>query len=160
MIIFHDGKLIYINILYLSGGDYSLRFVKGLFLFVLGGSLYTACELIFRGHSHWSMFLLGAVCFCFAGSINENIRQEIPLWKQVIIGTGFTMVMEFITGCIVNLWLGWNVWDYSNIPFNIMGQVCLPFSIMFSILILAAILLDDYIRYRFFGEKKPHYKFI
>ena len=137
-----------------------MRFVKGLFLFVFGGSLYILCEIIFRGHSHWSMFILGAICFNFAGGLNEKMRWDMALWKQVIVGTGFTVIMEFFTGCIVNLWLGWDVWDYSNMPFNVMGQICLPFSLMFSVLILGAIFLDDYIRYRFFGEEKPHYKLI
>lgn len=49
----------------------------------------------------------------------------MSLAKQGIIGACMVTVLEFITGCIVNIWLGWNVWDYSNMPLNILGQVCL-----------------------------------
>ena len=65
--------------------------------------------------------------------------------------------LEFITGCIVNLWLGWDVWDYSDMPGNLMGQICPQYTLLWAVLVLVAILLDDYIRWRFFGEEKPHY---
>ena len=40
----------------------------------------------------------------------------MPLWQQVLIGAVGITILEFLTGCIVNLWLGWGVWDYSNLP--------------------------------------------
>ena len=54
---------------------------------------------------------------------------------------------RFKCGVIVNIWLGWNIWDYSNTPFNILGQVCLPFALIWFVLAHAAIVLDDYLRY-------------
>ena len=68
------------------------------------------------------------------------------------------LCIEFSTGCLVNLRLGWNVWDYSNLPFNLFGQVCLPFALMFLPLCAAAIILDNYICYWLFQDKKPKYK--
>ena len=44
---------------------------------------------------------------------------------------------------IVNIILQWNVWDYSNVPFNVMGQICLPFSIIWFFLSLPAIVPAD-----------------
>ena len=66
--------------------------------------------------------------------------------------------LEFITGIIVNLILHLNVWDYSNLPFNLLGQICLPFCIIWFFLSLIGIVLDDYLRYYFFNEEKPKYK--
>lgn len=63
-----------------------------------------------------------------------------------------------MTGCIVNLWLGWNVWDYSTMPGNFMGQICPQFTLLWVVIVVVAIVLDDVIRWRFFGEEKPHYK--
>ena len=51
-----------------------------------------------------------------------------------------------------------NVWDYSNMPLNVLGQICLPFSLLWVIIAIGAIILDDYIRYCFFDEEKPRYK--
>ena len=74
-----------------------------------------------------------------------------------MIGSAIVTALEFATGCIVNLWLGWDVWDYSNLPFNILGQICLPFSLLWVVVSVAAVVLDDWLRYRWFGEDKPHY---
>ena len=38
---------------------------KYLFLLDVGGLLYILIELIWRGRSHWTMFLLGGICFVF-----------------------------------------------------------------------------------------------
>lgn len=130
---------------------------KYVFLFLLGGNLYYYIEVLYRGHSHWSMFILGAVCFLFCSVQNQCKVWEAPLWKQVLRSVIFVLVGEFITGCMVNLWLGWHVWDYSRMPLNLMGQICLPYAFLFSGICLVAIVLDDYIRYFCFGEKKPVY---
>lgn len=81
----------------------------------------------------------------------------MPIWLQCVIGASIVTVGEFITGCIVNLWLGLMVWDYSNMPFNLLGQICLPFALAWVVLSGVAILIDDYLRYWLFGEDKPHY---
>lgn len=130
---------------------------KYIVLFLIGGLSYYFVEILWRGYSHWSMFLLGSICFLYAGLQNEFENWDTPLWKQVIKVDAFVFVSEFITGCIVNLWLGWNVWDYSNLPFNILGQSCPQFIILFLPLCLLAIILDDYVRWILFYEEKPHY---
>ena len=65
---------------------------------------------------------------------------------------------EFITGCIVNLWLKWNIWDYSGVFGNVLGQICLPFSLIWVLLSGVAIIVDDYLRYFLFNEEKPKYR--
>lgn len=131
---------------------------KNLFLFAVGGVLYYIIEILWRGHSHYSMFFVGGLCFVLIGKINEYIPWDIPIYLQSILGAVIITSVEFISGCILNIWLGLDVWDYSNIPFNLLGQICLPFSILWVFVAFVAILLDDYIRYFFFGEEKPRYK--
>lgn len=133
---------------------------KYLFLFLMGGITYFCIEIAYRDYSHWTMFVLGSICFVALGAINEVIPWEMPLWKQMLIGSGIITVLEFITGVIVNIWLGWNVWDYSNVPMNVLGQICVPFMIIWFFISLLAIIADDYMRYWFFGEEKPHYTLI
>lgn len=136
------------------------QYLKYLFLFVTGGLLYNIIETAFRGWSHWTMFILGGICFICLGLINEVIPWEMPLWQQVLIGAGIITGLEFVTGCIVNLWLGWAVWDYSGMPGNILGQVCPQFFILWLPVSLAGVVLDDCLRYWLFNEEKPHYKLI
>jgi len=106
------------------------------------------------------MFILGGVCFVAIGLINELFPWELGIVWQSMIGAVIVTVCEFITGLVVNVWLGLNVWDYSNMPFNVMGQICLPFSLAWVVLSAIAIVLDDYLRYWMFGEEKPHYKLV
>lgn len=131
---------------------------KYLILGTIGGLIYVLLELIWRGYSHWTMFLLGGICFVLLGLINEILDWNTPLTLQMLIGCTVITVLEFITGCVVNLWLGWNVWDYSDLKFNILGQISLFSSIGWYFISLVGITLDDWLRYRLFGEKKPRYK--
>jgi len=137
-----------------------MKWFKGLILFLIGGGSYYTIEILWRGYSHPSMFILGGVCFILIGLINEKFSWKTKLWKQQLIATSIVTTLEFASGVILNLLLGLNIWNYSNLPFNLFGQVCLQYTILWFFLSLLAIILDDYIRHWFFGEEKPYYKFI
>ena len=130
------------------------------FLFFVGATIYVIIEKLYRGYSHWTMFLLGGICFIALGLINEVIPWDMSLLLQMFIGGAIITVLELITGCVVNLWLGWNVWDYSELPFNLWGQISLFSSIVWVGLSLVGIVLDDFIRWKFFDGEKPHYRWI
>lgn len=136
---------------------YKKSILKYFILGWFGGSTYCSLEVIFRGRSHWSMVVLAFILFLLIGSLNNLFPWEMSLAKQGIIGACMVTVLEFITGCIVNICLGWNVWDYSNMPLNILGQVCLPFSLLWILLSIVCIIVDDYLRYLMFNEQMPHY---
>ncbi len=133
---------------------------KHLTLLATGGLLYVALELIWRGHSHWTMFVLGGICFVGLGLINEVLSWDTPLWLQVLIGAAIVTALEFLTGCVVNLWLGWAVWDYNGLPGNILGQICPQFCALWLPVSLVGIVLDDWLRYWWWGEERPRYKLI
>ncbi len=131
--------------------------LKFALLFLIGGAVYVGIEMIWRGYSHVSMFILGGLAFVLIGEINERFEWETPIWIQCFIGTGIILVLEFVFGCVLNLWLKLNIWDYSHLPLNLLGQICLPFAVAWYFLTAAAILLDDYLRYFLFKEEKPQY---
>lgn len=131
--------------------------LKYIVLFIFGGLIYITIELICRGYSHWTMFILGGACFIMIGSINNFLSWETPLAVQAVIGGFIITTLEYITGCIVNIKLGWDIWDYSDLPLNIKGQVCVPFMILWILLSVIAIVVDDYLRYWWFKEDKPRY---
>lgn len=132
--------------------------LKYIYLFIVGGLIYLGLELLFRGYSHWTMGVLGGICFITLGLINEVLSWDTPLSLQMLIGCLIITALEFIAGCILNLWLKLNIWDYSNLPLNILGQICLPFSILWYFVSAIGIVLDDYIRYIYFNEEFPRYK--
>lgn len=132
--------------------------IKYLVLFLLGGYTYYGIEILWRGYSHCSMIICGGICFIYAGLQNEQIEWDYPFWKQVLRVEAFILSAEFITGCIVNLWLGLDVWDYSGLPGNILGQTCPQFALLFLPLSAIAIIVDDFVRWKWFDEEKPRYK--
>ena len=138
-------------------GQYGKRLSEYLFIWASGGSLYYTFELVFRGFSHWSMFVLGGICMVFFTVQGQMLHWQDPLWRQILRGTIFITAMEFITGIIVNKWLHLQVWDYTDQPFQLFGQICLPFALIFSGLCALGILLSGYLLYWLYGEEKPNF---
>lgn len=136
------------------------KLIQLIFLFLVGGFIYFGAEMLIRQHSHWSMFICGGICFLLIGGINEFFDYDMSLLKQMFYSTIMITIVEFIFGCIFNLWLKLNIWDYSNQPLNLLGQVCPLFSILWFFVSLIGIVLDDFIRWKLFNEEKPHYKII
>ena len=126
-------------------------------LALCGGGAYFAEELIWRGYSHWTMAVLGGICFILIGGINEFFTWEMPLVLQGLIGAAMVTILEFFSGVVLNLWLGLGIWDYTGQPLNLFGQICLLYSILWIPLSIVAVILDDWLRYFMFGEDRPHY---
>lgn len=135
----------------------SKKISEYLFFWTLGGSVYYLIEILFRGFSHWSMFVLGGLVLCFCTFQGQSMGWSEPLWIQILRSVIFVTSLEFITGIIVNKWLKLYVWDYSDQPFQLWGQICLPFMILFSGLILLGILLGGILSYHIYREEKPHF---
>ncbi|WP_303330350.1 putative ABC transporter permease [Bacteroides acidifaciens] len=134
--------------------------IKMVVLLLIGGTTYFSIEMLWRGHSHWTMALVGGVCFILIGAINEYLPWELGMIQQAFIGASIVTAVELIAGLILNVWLKLGIWDYSNMPFNLWGQICLPFFFAWLALSIVAIVIDDYLRYWLFKEEKPHYQLI
>ncbi len=113
------------------------RRILGLFrdimLFVSGGVGYYSLEVAFRGYSHWSMALCGGVCLCLIYHMNRKLAKK-KLAVRALGGAFIITAVELVCGCVVNLMLGLDVWDYSHIPLNLFGQICLPFTLLWFLL--------------------------
>ncbi len=132
--------------------------IKHFVLFLFGAQLYACIELIASGSTHWSMYLLGGVCFVLLGLINELIPWDWSLTTQALLGALIITTAEFISGCILNLWLSWAIWDYSDKPYNLLGQISAENSFYWFLLSFIGIFLDDWLRHLFFNEEKPRYR--
>lgn len=123
-------------------GDF-LNTVKRYIVFFLVGSLgYGAIELLWRGHTHWTMLIAGGICFsCFSVVANKLNKRSLIL-KSIICALIVTTV-EFIFGMIFNVGLNMNVWNYSEVPFNLYGQICPLFTFLWVGLSLILLPLVD-----------------
>ncbi len=96
-------------------------------LFVTGAIGYYLIEVAFRGYSHWTMGLCGGICLVGIYFINKKFSHfSSPI--RAVMCAGLITAVEFLAGCILNLWLKLGIWDYSSLKFNILGQVSLLFS--------------------------------
>ena len=132
------------------------HFGKYLTLFIIGGAAYYLIEILARGFSHWTMFLVGGICFVLIGVINE-VTPKMPLVRQMLLSAVIVTVIEFVSGCVLNIWLGLNIWDYTDEFCNILGQICPKHTVYWFLLSCVGIVLDDCVRHFLFGEEKPKY---
>lgn len=102
-------------------------------LFSFGGLTYGLIEILWRRYTHWSMILTGGLCFTVLYRIFKKLTN-IAMWKKCFIGSSVITTVELAVGCIVNLWGKLNVWDYSNLPANFCGQICLYYSTLWGFL--------------------------
>lgn len=96
-------------------------------LFCLGGCAYFVLELLWRGRSHGSMFLLGGTCFLIIGSLGRKLAR-IPLALRLILSSGMITALELLTGLLVNR--DYSVWDYRGMRYQYLGQICLNYSLL------------------------------
>ena len=103
------------------------------------------------------MAILGGICFVGCGLINNLLTFEMPLIWQMTLSSVFITTLELVFGLIINTIMGLNVWNYANLPLNFLGQICLPFILVWFLISAPVIVLDDIIRWKWFDEIKPHY---
>lgn len=114
-----------------------------LILFGLGAFSYGLIEVLWRGYSHWSMMIAGGICFSVFSLISEKLK--LPLLYKCILGSLSVTSVELVFGLFFNVFLGLSVWDYSNIPLNLFGQVCLLFSVLWGFLSAFAIPFSGFV---------------
>lgn len=100
---------------------------KYIIIFGLGAFIYGAIEVIVRGYTHWTMALTGGAVMALFMLINRS--RDVNILLRCLLGALVITSLEFAVGAVVNLGLGWDVWNYSEKPFNIMGQICPLFTL-------------------------------
>ena len=135
--------------------------LKTLTLFYVGFTSYITLEVLFRGHSFFLMGLVGALCFLINDKINDWISWDIDLCLQGILGACVVTFFELVTGELDKHVLHIGMWDYSDMPFNFDGVICLTFSILWIFVSIYGIVLSDIINYYFldYGQA-PYYRIL
>ena len=98
-----------------------------LIVFSLGAAAYGMMEVLFRGYTHWTMVLTGGACVLTLYYLSGWLLS-MPLLMAAAMGALIITCYEFSVGMVVNLRLGWDVWDYSALPGNVLGQICPAFT--------------------------------
>lgn len=110
-------------------------------LFLFGAFCYGTIEILWRGYTHFTMLILGGIClltiFCLEATFSRffNIIERGVLYSVIITAD------ELLFGMIFNKWLGLAIWDYSKLPYNFCGQICLSFSVLWFFIAVLCIYL-------------------
>jgi len=111
--------------------------------FLLGAVGYPLLELLYRRRTHYSMAVAGGFSLLLIRQMN---RMHISIQRKAIVcGCGITAI-EYLCGRLWNK--RHNVWDYRSMPYNIQGQICLPYSLLWCGLSAVILSLDNQIKVR------------
>lgn len=103
-----------------------------LILFFIGGISYNIIEYLWRGYSHWTMTIDGGLCLI--GIVFICTMTNVNFILKVLASAMLITSVEFISGIIINRILKLNVWDYSDMHYNILGQICLEYTFLWTLL--------------------------
>lgn len=133
---------------------------KSVVLFLTGFCLYITIEVLYRGYSYPLMGLCGGLAFVLIDKINDKISWDIDILVQGVIGSAIITAFELLIGLISLNGILPMMWDYSNLPLNYKGIICLPFSLIWIGISIVAVFLADAINYYMLGidEQVPYYK--
>lgn len=113
-------------------------------MFLAGAFGYALLEILWRGHTHWTMPLTGGVCLMILHWSNVRLYDK-SLWLKCALGSAYITMVEFSVGWLVNIRFHMNVWNYSDRFMNIMGQVCLLYSFFWFLLTIPSVALSNYL---------------
>lgn len=133
-------------------GKITLRYFA---IFFIGALSYGLMEIFVRGFSHISMGLLGGLTFTLVALLNNARRYGLSTLSQLLITTAFITLSELVTGVIINLNMHLCIWDYSEMPLNYKGQICLPFVVLWFFMSYFALVVEELLRWKFFRIEKP-----
>lgn len=123
-------------------------------IYVIGAVGYSLLEIIWRGYTHWSMTITGGLCFSIIYLYNKHNKKH-NLFSKCFIGALIITTIEFVVGCIVNIALGLNVWDYSRLHLNILGQISLLFCGLWFLLCFPVLYLCNYLQRKICSKLQP-----
>ncbi len=106
-----------------------MKLKKHILIFFIGALGYGLLELLWRGRTHWSMLLAGGICLSLYYKLCED-EKNMPFFKKCTMGALIITCVELIFGIVFNVALNLSVWDYSALPLNFHGQICLPFFVL------------------------------
>ncbi|MEY8338470.1 hypothetical protein AALB16_10685 [Lachnospiraceae bacterium 62-35] len=134
-------------------------FFKNFILFIIGFFSYLAIEISYRGYTFFWSGVMGGIAIVIIDKFNDSISWDMDFALQCILGSMVITSLEFIFGTLDHSIFHLNMWDYSMLPFNYNGIICLPFSIIWIFISGFAIISADWINYYLLKEQeiKPYY---
>lgn len=138
--------------------------VLSMLLWTWGGTMYFLLEVCYKTFSgrpeaiSWTMLVLAIFLCVPVERCGAELSWRTPLWLQALGCAAAVTAAELGAGLILNVWLGLGVWDYSHLPFNLWGQICPAYFLLWWVLCLLFIPVFDWLRFVVAGGERPHYR--
>lgn len=107
-----------------------MKYVRVFFVFGVGCLVYTAVELLWRGRTYAAMSVAGGLSLTVICFVRDLYAPTVPSAVRCMSDAFFVCVIEYLFGFVFNIVLGMKMWDYSGLPFNIYGQICPTYFIL------------------------------
>jgi uncharacterized membrane protein len=101
-------------------------------LFCVTGAIYWIIEILWKQHSHWSMFVVAGISAILGDLLNE-ITPDMKVIVQSFLITILILLQEYLVGIMFNY--DYSIWDYRGMPFNYEGHITLSFAILWFVFI-------------------------
>ena len=116
-------------------------FYELLWIFFLYAFLGWCTEVIFAAVKTGEFvnrgFLLGPVCPIYGLGVAFVLLLLMPLQENLLIlyagSVVITSALEYLVGWLAEKLLHQRLWDYSDMPFNLKGYICLAFSLVWGV---------------------------
>ena len=132
---------------------YGKQLIKYLSLFFIMGMIYFTLEGVWRSNANIIMLLIGGICSVLIGLLNEYPQYyKLKIYQQTLIGTFIVLIVEFVSGMFFNVFLEMNLWNYSDTWGNLYRQICIPYTILWMLIVPFCIFVDDWIRFKLYNE--------
>lgn len=137
--------------------------VLSMLLWFFGGTVYFLIEVVFKtiaGHPErisWTMLVVTILLTVPVERCGAQLPWSCPIWLQALYCAALVTAVELVSGLFLNLWLGLDIWDYTDLPGNFLGQICPQYSAVWWVLCLVFIPAFDWLRYAVEDGNRPHY---
>ena len=129
-------------------------------IFCTSGLIYIVLELLWRGRTHWTMFVCAGICGLVMAAVNDNwLEFETDFRIQVVASALMCSTMEFIFGIIFNG--DFTIWDYRGLwgTIHVLGdQVNVLFFGIWIIISFFSLPFLDWLQWKLGLEEKPYYR--
>lgn len=132
----------------MSGGGKVDKIKEYFYIWLFGGITYGLIEILWRGYTHYSMVITGGICFLVIYRLSELERNIVV---KSIMGALAITAIELTVGVVVNIIFGLGVWDYSEVPLNLLGQICPIYTLLWFLLCIPGMHMCREIRKKLTG---------
>lgn len=129
-------------------------------IFIISGLIYTMLELMWRGRTHWTMFLCAGLCGLVMANVNNHLLEfDTDFLKQVVVSALCCTGFEFLFGIMFNG--DFSIWDYRGLwgTIHILGdQVNILFFGVWIIISVFSLPFLDWLQWKLGLAEKPYYR--